>query len=412
MDERLLIPAKLSAWGALRPELASLINSKYGQCLTEAYENLNVDILYRSLTHGQGHIERTILFGALIAKGEELSIEDTKLLLLCCSYHDIGRSDDSYDLQHGICSAEKLEECGIAGMFDDITLAKAAISTHAVPDERMEEFRIKHDVKDKERYYRIARCLKDADGLDRVRICDLDTNHLRHRSSKKLENLAEWVFSKYIKKTEILCFGDSNTYGYNPRTGRRYPPHMRWPNVLQRKLGDKYHVVDEGLNGRTTIYPKFGFGWKSGLYAMEAVLGSHYPTDLLIVMLGTNDCAREIGATAGEITAGLERLVSGAESFLTEQQGYRPHIIIVAPPVIESSIYDGPFYDEMDGKSLETSSAIPECYRKLAEARGWGYVNAAEGISFSKIDSEHLSGYDHHRLAGRLADYIRGMNLE
>lgn len=411
MDERLLIPSKLRVWRSLRPELNSLMNSEYGRCLTEAYENLNVDILYSSLTHGQGHIERTMLFGALIAKGEELSIADTKLLLLCCSYHDIGRSNDSYDLQHGICSANRLVECGVDDQFDDLTLAQAAISAHAVPDEEMDSFRIKHNVQDTERYYRIATCLKDADGLDRVRICDLDTSHLRHKSTLKLENLAEWVLFRYIKKTEILCYGDSNTYGYNPRTCKRYPPYMRWPNVMQRKLGDKYHVVDEGLNGRTTVYPKFGFGWKSGLYAMEAVLGSHFPIDVLIVMLGTNDCAREIGASAQEITDGLEKLAAGAERFLTEQQGYRPHIIIVAPPTIESSIFDGPFFEEMDEKSLAVSAELPECYRKLSDSHGWGFVDANRKIKFSPIDSEHLSGFDHHRLADMLIDYIKGLEL-
>ncbi|MBC7238193.1 MAG: hypothetical protein H5T69_20305, partial [Chloroflexi bacterium] len=53
---------------------------------------------------------------------------------------------------------------------------------------------------------------------------------------------------------EILCFGDSNTWGYSPHSKTRYPEEIRWPCVLQRELGEGYHVIAEGLNGRTTVW--------------------------------------------------------------------------------------------------------------------------------------------------------------
>ena len=46
----------------------------------------------------------------------------------------------------------------------------------------------------------------------------------------------------------ILCYGDSNTWGYNAETTGRYPPETRWPNVMARELGDGYTVIPEGLN--------------------------------------------------------------------------------------------------------------------------------------------------------------------
>jgi hypothetical protein len=52
----------------------------------------------------------------------------------------------------------------------------------------------------------------------------------------------------------ILCYGDSNTNGRDPKTKGRYERHIRWPGVLQDALGDGYHVIEEGLNGRTTVW--------------------------------------------------------------------------------------------------------------------------------------------------------------
>ena len=51
---------------------------------------------------------------------------------------------------------------------------------------------------------------------------------------------------------EILCFGDSLTWGWNPFDRGRYPFEKRWTGVLQKELGKDYRIIEEGLNGRTT----------------------------------------------------------------------------------------------------------------------------------------------------------------
>ena len=77
----------------------------------------------------------------------------------------------------------------------------------------------------------------------------------------------------------ILCYGDSNTYGYNPVTGGRWPEDIRWTGRLQQLLGDEYKVIEEGCNGRTTMYKAPGEGWKSGLEYLKPCLNSHKPVD-------------------------------------------------------------------------------------------------------------------------------------
>ena len=87
----------------------------------------------------------------------------------------------------------------------------------------------------------------------------------------------------------ILCYGDSNTYGYDPSNGFRYPKNVRWTGVLADLLGPEFTVIEEGCNGRTTVFDDPLEGWKNGLDYLKPCLNSHKPIDLVILMLGSND---------------------------------------------------------------------------------------------------------------------------
>ena len=87
----------------------------------------------------------------------------------------------------------------------------------------------------------------------------------------------------------ILCYGDSNTWGFIPGSGKRYTEDIRWTGLLQRGLGHGYQVIEAGVNGRTTSFDdpfcNYLNGWKSLPYSLL----SAKPVDLLIISLGTND---------------------------------------------------------------------------------------------------------------------------
>ena len=408
VDTSLVIPKRIEKWAKERSEIAALMASEYGDALMKAYEELDLSLLYQSVTHGIGHIERTMFFGAMIAMNEKLSEVDTRDILLCCSYHDIGRVDDRYDLEHGRKSAEKIRDGEkLRSLFAEPEAAMAAIHSHSIPDGEAEDAPLIYNVKKLDKSALYTACLKDADNIDRVRLYDLDESFLRFPKTREMVPLAWWLLDAFLKRHTVLCFGDSNTYGYNPRTEARYPSYFRYPNILQQFLGDEYKVIAEGLNGRTTAFPKGGFIWKSGLYSVEPVLASHYPIDTLIVMLGTNDCAAELDLEAGDIADGMEKLLITARDLLTEKQGYEPRIILVCPPHLEDSIKKGPFAEEMNSKSLEVSKTLPGLYEKLAEGLDCDFLNLDGTIHFSDIDSEHLRPFDSYRLAGMLADMIR-----
>ena len=107
----------------------------------------------------------------------------------------------------------------------------------------------------------------------------------------------------------ILCYGDSNTYGYDPSCGLRYPENIRWTGRLAKILGSEYKIVEEGCNGRTTIFDDPIEGWKNGRDYLRPCLNSHKPVDIVIMMLGSNDMKEMFHASAEDIAYGAETLV-------------------------------------------------------------------------------------------------------
>ena len=96
----------------------------------------------------------------------------------------------------------------------------------------------------------------------------------------------------------ILCFGDSNTWGYKPDKTGRFDENTRWTALLQKKLGPEYHIIEEGLCGRTTVFQDELRESRRGLDMIGVTVEMHNPLDLVIIMLGTNDCKTRYGASA------------------------------------------------------------------------------------------------------------------
>ena len=204
MKRELVINGRLDAWATENARIEALMKSEYGGLLKRAYDTLDTSVLYQSHVHGSGHIERTMLLGALIARALELSMHESRMLLLCCSYHDIGRSNDWYDTEHGNVAAKKLLLPNMKRKFsgysvEDFKIMQAAITLHSKRDTEIDNvaklYGLPHG--SMERYCRIARCLKDSDNLDRVRLGDLDTKHLRHQESIDMVPDAQWILDMY-----------------------------------------------------------------------------------------------------------------------------------------------------------------------------------------------------------------------
>ena len=197
----------------------------------------------------------------------------------------------------------------------------------------------------------------------------------------------------------ILCYGDSNTYGYNPVTGGRWPEDIRWTGRLQQLLGDEYKVIEEGCNGRTTMYKAPGEGWKSGLEYLKPCLNSHKPVDAVVMMLGTNDRKMDFGLCTEEIAAGAERLVKEICDFAAEKQKFCPKIILMSPPEIGENISKLTFGDHFDDSAITRSKEFPACYKAVADRNGCIFLDAAQAAKPSEEDALHLMPEEHKSLA-------------
>lgn len=203
----------------------------------------------------------------------------------------------------------------------------------------------------------------------------------------------------------ILCFGDSNTYGYIPDGSGRYELSVRYPGVLQEILGADYHVVEEGLCGRTTIYEDPTRYCRKAVDYIEPCLYSHFPLDCIVIMLGTNDCKTVFRAQADEIKDGLAQVIKIIRNISAVP------VIIVAPILLGEKIWQDNFDPDFDRESLDVSKKLASEYKKLATAERCLFLNAAEFAYPSEANQEHMTPEGHKNLAAALAGIIKNMVL-
>lgn len=209
-------------------------------------------------------------------------------------------------------------------------------------------------------------------------------------------------------KKHIVCFGDSNTHGYcaDPADcadgGDRFNENERWTCLLQKALGEDYLVLEEGLSGRTTVFPDPLHESMAGLDSIYSCLMSHERVDLLIIMLGTNDTKERLGANAACIGIGMERLVMKAKS-VPAWRNDMPNILVVAPPHIGDGLSDVPMGKGCPEKSRQTAPY----YQALCQRQGCAFLDA-EGIAeFNQIDFMHLTRKGHADLAAKLTEIVK-----
>ena len=209
-----------------------------------------------------------------------------------------------------------------------------------------------------------------------------------------------------VSKT-ILCYGDSNTHGYNSSNMGRFSEKERWTCLLSNLLGDGYLVREEGLSGRTTSFEDPLFEGLNGYSLIYPCMLTHEPLDLLIVMLGTNDVKERFSATPENIAKGMERLVTKAQN-TKEAWRKNPNILIIAPPPIEEGYRSSCISGEMGSSCVEKSKALAPLYEDVANRLGCHFLDAGTipGICMYPYDYMHLSLESHRLLAEKLAAMI------
>ena len=192
----------------------------------------------------------------------------------------------------------------------------------------------------------------------------------------------------------ILCFGDSNTWGFNPLNGLRFSENERWTGVLQNNLGEGFEIVEDGRNGRRILE-------KNDEFSSSIILNE--PLDVVILFLGVNDLLFECDTAITDLIEGIKEMISRLKSAYRDTHGVQPEIILMAAvPVNEEQVKD--LLYELEAEKI---IRFGEGLRALADSEGCGFIDSGRIIRTSEEDGIHLDASEHRKLGVFVADYIR-----
>ncbi|WP_305986700.1 SGNH/GDSL hydrolase family protein [Roseibium sp. MMSF_3544] len=205
----------------------------------------------------------------------------------------------------------------------------------------------------------------------------------------------------------VVCFGDSLTWGFNPVDKTRYGHDVRWTRLLQAELGSGFYVIEEGVNGRTTVFEDPTRGDKNGLAHLATVRKTHMPIDILIIMLGSNDLQDRFNMSAEAIGLAMGRVLFEAKRATDDVEGRAPKVLLMSPPPLgdfSGLEYGGLYSNEHGGVQSKRLAGV---YAQLAEQYGTAFFDAATVISAGALDAVHFEAAPQADLARAIAAEVR-----
>ena len=192
----------------------------------------------------------------------------------------------------------------------------------------------------------------------------------------------------------VLCFGDSNTYGLNPRDKSRFDYDTRWTGILDKKLQPYgFRTAEEGLCGRTTVFPDKVRSSRRGVDVFPFLLESHSPVAYVVLMLGTNDCKTNFHASPGMIGNGIRRLIRQI------REAGNAKILLISPIHLGDNVGEAGYDPDFDAESVELSKQLKQTYSEIAAEEGCLFLAASDIAEPSGADREHLDEIGHCALA-------------
>ena len=184
---------------------------------------------------------------------------------------------------------------------------------------------------------------------------------------------------------KILCYGDSNTYGYDPCSflGSRYPSEHQWVDRLGQALNCE--TINKGQNGREIPVKEQEF------LEFERILSESASVDLLIIMLGTNDLLQ-----GNSPEAAARRM----EDLLNRIHPKRFRILLVAPPHLKRGEW------VPDRALIHASVTLNRKYKGLSERLDVEFADAGEWNIPLTFDGVHFTEEGHRIFAERLSNYL------
>lgn len=203
----------------------------------------------------------------------------------------------------------------------------------------------------------------------------------------------------------ILFYGDSNTWGYDPETHERYPYENRWTTICAKELGEEYYCIPAGMNGRSTSFDDPLKACRNGLDGLDYSLQTNKPLDLLVLMIGTNDLKYTDAAGSAD---GMERLV---EKIMTANERYNlsspvfpngAQLLLISPVLVMQDISEREGHD-----AREESRKLSGLYADIAKRHDIAFMNLADIAAPSDVDGVHLGLHAQEKIGRTIAQKIK-----
>lgn len=198
---------------------------------------------------------------------------------------------------------------------------------------------------------------------------------------------------------KILCFGDSNVYGFIPKNGQRYDKHSRWTGILQELSHNKFDIIEAGCNNRTGFTDNPAGIQQTGYKILPSLLESD--SDCVILAIGINDLQKFYGITPNHIKEGIEKLINTIKISCPYAK-----IVIAAPSKIKRNILNSFFAAMFDETSIEKSYLISSIYEKTAKENDCCFIDLDKVANTSDIDGLHYEPSEHKKIAEKMFEIL------
>ena len=196
---------------------------------------------------------------------------------------------------------------------------------------------------------------------------------------------------------KVLCFGDSNTYGFVPGKCTRYDKNTRWTGVLQALCGSDFSIIEGGCNNRTAFVDNPAGAEQTGYKILPEYFTKDY-FDIVVLAIGINDLQLFFRPTLEEFEQGMEKLIK-----ITKDLSPNAKIILVCPSKLDlAGIKSGVFSFQFDEISVEKSGKLSPIYKSLAEKYKCHFIDLNNIVDVSPLDGLHFSAESHKKIAENL----------
>lgn len=200
---------------------------------------------------------------------------------------------------------------------------------------------------------------------------------------------------------KVLCFGDSNTYGFNPKDGTRFNKDVRWTGILKNLCADKFQIFEEGCNNRTAFSDNPAGKIYTGCKFLPEILNQNF--EYIIFSVGINDLQYQYEVTIEDINTGIKNLVNIVRQKLPDAK-----IILISPTELTENVLRSPVFSTLfDKNSIEKSKNLSKIYKQIAAETGSDFIDLNLVATVSSIDGLHFEADEHRKIAVEILQHLK-----